>query len=160
MRTARIKLVLAAVTLATVSAVFVPAAVGASNPPQLSIATVDSATPAAVYIGTVNSQHSITFTASGDTTWCNNSPWPPCTSNPTGPDWYPYNTWALGPNATAPGYSVGSLIYRVGDNGPWEQYEGPVTVGPTRTGMPVYVAYDDDVFFDNTGTYTVSVTRN
>lgn len=151
---------LSLVAATALSAVFIPGAFGASSPPQLSTVTVDSANPAPVWIGTINSQHSVTFTASGDTTWCNNFPWPPCTSNPTGPDWYPYNTWQEGPNATAPGYSVGALIYKVGEAGAWQQYTGPVTLGPTPTGNDVYVAYNDDVFWDNTGTYEVDVTRN
>jgi hypothetical protein len=123
---------------------------------QVSTVTVDSANPAVIDVGTLNSQFSsITITATGVTTWCNNSPWPPCTSDPAGNNNYGYTPY---PTGTAPNLHTGALIAKVGVNGTWSVVNGSyVATSPVPT--DVYVAYNDDVFWDNTGSYALTVTR-
>jgi hypothetical protein len=123
---------------------------------QVSTVTVNAADPTVIDVGTINSQFtSITVHATGTTLWCNDNPNPPCVSDPTGSLYY---SFPLGPNATAPGFLTGALVGKIGQNGNW------FLVGNSYTATsPVvehlYLAYDDDVFSDNTGSYSVTVTR-
>jgi hypothetical protein len=123
---------------------------------QTSTLSVDSANSAVIDVGTINSQFaSITITATGTTTWCNNSPDPACTSDPSGNNNYGYTPY---PDGTAPLLPTGALVAKIGVNGAW------VVVGDSYTATSpvpadVYVAYNDDVFFDNSGSYALTVTR-
>lgn len=123
---------------------------------QISTLSIDSANPTVIDIGTINSQFSsITVAATGTTTWCNDSPTPPCTSDPSGNNNYGYTP---SPDGTAPDLRTGALIAKVGLNGTW------VIVGSSYTATSsvpadVYVAYNDNVFFDNSGSYALTITR-
>ena len=123
---------------------------------QVSTVSVDSTSSAIIDVGTLNSQFSsITITATGITTWCTNNPYPPCTSDPAGNNNYGYTPI---PGGTAPDLPTGALIAKVGVNGTWSVVNGSyVATSPTPT--DVYVAYNDNVFYDNSGSYTLTVTR-
>lgn len=122
---------------------------------QISSVSVNAADSAVIDIGTINSQFStITVSASGTTVWCSNSPNPPCTSDPDGD-----NNYGFTPSAgTAPNLPTGALIGKVGVNGSWFVVGSSYTA-TSAVPADLYVAYNDDVFTDNSGRYTLTVTR-
>jgi hypothetical protein len=56
-----------------------------------------------------------------------------------------------------PGAEVGALIYRIG-NGSWMLAGSSATI-TSKTGGELYLAYNDDYFADNAGTYVVGLVR-
>lgn len=122
---------------------------------QISTVTLGSG-PEIVDVGTINSQFtSITVDATGETTWCNDNPSPPCTSDPNGALHYDFT---LGGGAPLPGQTVGTVIGKIGVNGTWFPM-GSHYVATSDEVANLYVAYDDDVYGDNSGSYTLTVTR-
>jgi hypothetical protein len=134
-----------------------PAFASGATVTQVSTLTVNASDPTIVDVGTINSQFaSITVAATGTTVWCNNNPYPPCVSDPSGALFYGSAYDPVG--GPAPWLPVGALIAKVGVNGSW------VLVGASYTFSSgvvadVYVAYNDDVFYDNSGSYALTVTR-
>lgn len=133
-----------------------PASASGAMVVQVSTVNVDSANPAVIDVGTLNSQFSsITINATGTTTWCVNSPYPPCTSDPAGNNNYGYTPV---PGGTAPDLPTGALIVKVGVNGTWF-IAGGSYVATSPVPADVYVAYNDNIFWDNSGSYSLTVTR-
>ncbi|HEX4862766.1 MAG TPA: hypothetical protein VFV02_01765 [Acidimicrobiales bacterium] len=159
MRTVHRRLAFTATSLAALGAVIVPAATSASASGAMVTQIATTTLPSdgtVIDVGTINSQFSsITIDASGSTTWCNNNPNPACTSTPAGADNY---SFTLGSGAPLPGVTVGTLIAKVGVNGQWFVVGDHDTVTSTSV-ADVYVTYDDDVYWDNSGSYNLTITR-
>ena len=159
MRMVRKCYALAALVAVSMGAVVVvaeaPASASGATVTQISTVTLSSGATV-VDVGTINSQFSsITVDASGVTTWCNDNPNPPCTSTPDGAQYYGFT---LGPLAPLPGVTVGTLIAKIGVNGSWFVIGSHFTA-TSAVVADLYVAYDDDIYWDNTGSYSLTVTR-
>lgn len=115
----------------------------------------NSATP--VDVGTVNSQFSITVTAQGQAMWAQDCG-AACTTGPDG-------TTQLGgaltgvTGALAPDLPIGTLIGRLGTDGPWFKIGAGGTIPAQMTSADLYLAYNDSYFADNSGGYTATVER-
>jgi hypothetical protein len=161
------KLHATALTAVAIAGMAAPAAfAGGDSVTQTSQVTVSSTSPKIYDVGTLNRQFtSITLTASGITRWCGD-PNQTCYT-----DAYGRGTDAFGNNpnpnvghnpdqpAYLPNVHVGTIAYKVGPSGPWK----PLTVGgvtiTSATPAHVFVAYNDDGYADNSGSYVLTVTR-
>lgn len=106
---------------------------------------------------------SIVFTGSGSAGYGYEGS-APCVGYPTT---YPDGSRYLGsvncgpkddPNATLAGAAIGLLIAKIGA-GPWFAVGTGKTVTAGSSGY-VYLAYNDSIYSDNTGSYSATVTDN
>lgn len=133
------------------------AASGSNAAAQMSTVTVDAKSSAPVDLPTLSANISETITVSkgkAETTrWCA----PGCQTTYTdGVESTNLGFVGGSPTTTAPGKQVGAVLYRIG-KGPWVEIDRPVTI--TGAG-PVQLAYNDNEFSDNSGSYTVTVERS
>jgi hypothetical protein len=120
---------------------------------QSSTVSVDSTSASPVSVGTVNSQFSIKLAANDGTTSCG------VACNTTYTAGVEAATMTCPPSdCTLPGAGFGAVIYRV-NRGPWTELTNTTTIsGQAQVGQ-VELAYNDDDFTNNSGSYTVTVTR-
>ncbi|GAC1588702.1 MAG: hypothetical protein NVS3B21_04700 [Acidimicrobiales bacterium] len=165
MRT-RLSTLLAAATIAASAATALAAptpAIAAEAPPSKTATytlntALDPSKSTPLDIGVVNSQFSLTLTASGTAFWCNDNKGK-CVSGPAGA----YETCNQAQAGLCPlqNEDLGALAYKIGEDGAWKfAGPGPVVIS-SPTGAHVYVAYNDvyGAYSDNTGSYALTVTR-
>jgi len=140
--------------LVTTGLAATPAFASGAGVTQVSTVTVNASDPTVIDVGTINSQfRTISIDASGQTFWCTDNPY--CYSDPTGTT----NPYHFGPaGGPAPDLPVGTLLVKVGSDGSWNAYT-PGDVLTSASPADVYVTYNDDVFSDNSGSYSLTITR-